>query len=183
MSEEKTTHEIFTEKLADNAVINEFYEFDLIGGAVIDIIEDKVPKDYDFDISGDDDKLYNFEKLATKNGFEFICKTNSAITFKRGTIIIQGLFRKPCYFDFTISQARFSRGKNLSFDERSFNSKKLIPTDFSFKKPYNAFLRIPHWRKKGYELPDKTYFSLLSNYRRSLKKAANGEEEGQEQES
>lgn len=131
----------------------------LVGGAVIDIIEDRKPKDYDI-IGVSDMKM----KLLQESGFKFQYDSKTATTFKKGDIIVQVLKNKISDFDYTISQSRFSLNNGeLVMDDLSFRTKILKPVSYNKKQAYNALSRFPHWRKKGYLLPDETYASLLNS--------------------
>lgn len=165
------TKEEMKNKIYSNEIVKQFVDiigdkanwvsFYLIGGAVIDIINDKPPKDYDF-IGGSD----SIKKIFKDNGFDFICSTNSADTYSKGDIVVQFLNTPLENFDFKISQSRIRiSGKTNEFiiDEDSLNKKQLIPVDFKTKRnALNSLRRIPHWKKKGYEIHDLTYLSLLN---------------------
>lgn len=161
MSEKKTTKSEIIEKLKENQVIKDFSDHYITGGAIIDIAEGRIPKDYDFIIKEEEDEFVN---KCIELDYELVSKTMSAITFKKGKTIVQGIFKDSEEFEYEISRVRFKYTNDFldRFDEASFLSKVLIPTDYSFKNPYNALLRVPHWQRKGYKLPDKTYLSLLS---------------------
>lgn len=133
--------------------------FALTGGAVIDILEGRKPKDYDF-IGHSDSTI----KYFIKNGFTYQQTTKSAITIKKDDLILQFLNTPICKFDFKISQARYYIGKrNLELDYFSFENKTLIPVDFEDKRnALNSLRRIIHWKKKGYSINDLTYLSLLN---------------------
>lgn len=135
---------------------------DIVGGSVIDILEDRTPKDYD--IIG---LTINDSKKLKEIGFEFQYDSKTAITFKFNEIIIQLLKTELSTFDFTISQSKYSINDNgLSVDEYSFSTKKLIPTAHTWEsksKSLNALKRTVHYLKKGYVLPEETFLSLLNN--------------------
>lgn len=174
------------ELLDNNAVLNIFreelsntVEVILTGGAVVDILENRVPKDYDF-------KYNSFLKLKLDEVATFKYISNTAITYDLKGYTIQLLRRKPEDFAFTIEQGEYEIiSKNLKhFDEQSFKTKKLVPTTLSNKFPKGFFergrevnektsateslMRLPHWKKKGYEIDDLTYYTLIklvSNYK------------------
>jgi hypothetical protein len=132
----------------------------LIGGAVLDILQGKTPKDYDF--------LLNYFPDPTKFGLDYQFETKTAKTFKKGDIILQQLKTLPEDFDFKISQAILSidvrKNMSLTIDQTSFEKKILIPTDKAWTEKRNALnslRRIVHWRNKGYTINDTTYLSLL----------------------
>ena len=198
-----------TEKVKNNKVLLDFLEFlmkenikdkgenwlgytstyldiRLVGGAVIDMADGRVPKDYDFIDS------HVFSKYLTLN---HVSKTADTFTYnhKSGPIKIQFLKTKIEDFDFTvatnnirivakknslsldtISNNQFIMnidGKSILFsvtstlpDCSSYNSRILIPGSFDKKENcYNSLLRFRHWEKKGFTLPDVTYYSLLSS--------------------
>ena len=135
----------------------------LVGGAIIDILEDRKPKDYDI--------LNQSASMQTliKEGFRFVRKTNTATTYKFNTEkskdnVLQVLHAiDSSEFDFTISQTSLSLVKNpvLTIDETAFNEKILIPVGFDKDLAINSLKRIPHWKNKGYQLDDISYLSLL----------------------
>ena len=135
----------------------------LVGGSVVDILEGRIPKDYDIKTNLPTDEII-------KKGFKFIRETATATTFEweDGNGIIQTLqtLRNDIYdFDYKISQSSFNIAKGsevLTVDEVSFNNKTLIPLDFINKNlVLDSLKRIPHWKKKGYTMDDLTYLSLL----------------------
>jgi hypothetical protein len=132
----------------------------LIGGAVIDILEGRTPKDYDT-IGGLD--LYK-----NKLGLEFQYETKTAKTYKTGDLIIQDLKTQKEDFDFKISQATlkvdYNKKLSLQIDADSFDNKTLLPCERCWTEKSNALKalqRVVHWHKKGYEINDITYLSLL----------------------
>ena len=158
--------ELSKQKLASNEVVklisnfldtNSYLKVTLVGGAVIDIIEGRKPKDYDF-ININPSIIKKF----IENGFVFQYVTKSAQTFKKGKIIIQFLNADIGSFDFKISQSCYEITKKiLTIDEFSFDNKTLIPVNFD--NAISALMRIPHWKRKGYTINDLTYLSLLNS--------------------
>lgn len=132
----------------------------LVGGAVIDLLEDRIPKDYDIKMLIND--LY-IDKLLDK-GYKYICETKTAYTFTKNEFIIQFLKTEPKDFEFKISQASYNfKKEELYIDKVSFNNKILIPTTFDNPKiAKECLFRIPHWKRKGYSIHDMTYLSLLN---------------------
>lgn len=140
----------------------------LVGGAVIDIIEGRKVKDYDF---------LNFSPHDAKQlGFKYSHDSKTATTYINdksanlisGDFTIQALKTDINDFDFKISQSTLSWGYqqklNLLLDEDSFKSKVLIPAEKSWtekKNALNSLRRIVHWKNKGYTINDVTYLSLL----------------------
>ena len=142
---------------------------ELVGGAVVDILEGRKVKDYDF---------LNFSSHdAKKLGFKYSHDSKTATTYindesanlLKGNFTIQALKTDSNDFDFKISQSQlyFNYQKNLSLiiDEISFDNKLLIPANKSWlekKNALNSLRRIVHWKNKGYTINDITYLSLLS---------------------
>lgn len=134
---------------------------EIVGGAVVDILEGRKVKDYDF-------KLVN-GYIAERLKLEYLHETKTAKTFKKGDIVVQFLKTNPENFDFKISQATLiinvNKKMSLNVDKISFNNKILIPCDLAWenrKNAVNSLKRITHWKKKGYSIADETYQSLLN---------------------
>lgn len=133
----------------------------LVGGAVIDILENRKPKDYDF---------FSLSlSEANKLGFTYSHDTKTATTYVKGDLTIQSLKTDISDFDFKVSQAtltwNYQKKLTLILDETSFTNKVLIPAEKSWterKNALNSLKRIPHWKKKGYTISDETYLSLLN---------------------
>jgi len=139
----------------------------LVGGAVIDILEGRIPKDYD---------LTNIDGRAKKYlNLEYSHDTKTATTYKtyifdkRVQLNIQVLKTSIDNFDFSISAAILTINHNkemsLAIDENAFKLKTLIPQSASWEDrnyALNSLKRIPHWKKKGYTIKDETYLSLLN---------------------
>lgn len=133
----------------------------LVGGAVIDLMEGRVPKDYDvIDESGE------FHKILKSLDYTYKYDTTTSTTYQKGNTIVQILKADIAVFDYTISQASLDLSNlGLEYDKTSFDNKVLIPTHHALKDCLGAFAslhRRVHWRNKGYNLPDETYSSLLS---------------------
>lgn len=167
------------ESLDNNAVLNIFREelknvdAVLTGGAIVDILEGRVPKDYDFKYDA-----YLRDKLDELAVLKYVSRT--AITYDLKGYEIQLLKRDPLDFAFTIEQGEYNIKTNTlkNFDEQSFKTKQLIPTSISENFPKSSkflevrivndkvsatesLMRIPHWRRKGYEINDITYSTLI----------------------
>lgn len=138
----------------------------VVGGAIIDIIEDRKPKDWD--VVGWNSN--HFKKI-TDSGFKFENDTKTAITYKKEEIILQLLKIRREDFDFKISQTIFYlKGKVLHIDKDSFDNKILIPVSYEKRGQVMATLkRIPHYMKKGYTIPEVTYLSLLNTLSKAEK--------------
>jgi len=143
--------------LKDLLKVLNFQRVLLIGGAVVDILEGREPKDYDFIGGADHSKL-------TDEGFKFLGETKTANTYVKDGFILQFLKTSPQEFDFKIGQATYDILKDkLEIDQTSFENKMLIPLSFdSSARVLNSLQRVPHWNRKGYTLPDSTYLSLLN---------------------
>ena len=133
----------------------------LVGGAVVDILEKRKPKDYDF-------YTLNSEE-ADKLGFKYSHDSKTATTYVKDELTIQVLKTDVNDFDFKISQATFSltyqKKLTLTIDKISFENKVLIPCEKVWtekKNALNSLRRIVHWKNKGYKINDITYLSLLS---------------------
>lgn len=133
--------------------------FALVGGAVIDILEGRVPKDYDF--IGHTPEIIS---LFILNGYEHQYSTKSADTYKKNGTIVQFVHTPLSSFDFKISQTRYDFFKELVLiNVMDFTKKRLTPVSFDSKRnAMNSLRRIPHWQKKGYRINEKTYNSLLN---------------------
>lgn len=164
-SKKVMTKEQMVEKLNNNPILRMLFEpfkgkYDipyLTGGAVIDILDGRTPKDYDF--------LGTSQlNVFLSNGFKFICETHYAITLTNAKNVVQLLKTNKNDFDFTISASQYKPNQLLNMCEVSFNNKILIPINFTNRKNIiNSLFRIPHWRKKGYGIHDTTYKSLIHN--------------------
>lgn len=153
--------------------------FSLTGGAVVDIMESRIPKDYDF-------VALNIANMIEKElPLEFKYKTSYSTTYTYKGHTIQVINSCQPDFDYTISQITLS---NLSYNEdsnsydkldflrlqadplsiTSYRSKTLIPVGFSAKQAANALYRLPHWIRKGYEIRNETYLSLLSSLTKGM---------------
>ena len=130
----------------------------LAGGAVVDILEGRKPKDYDL-VNAIQQPVFTAFRNA---GFEFVSDSRTAITYKRNNLVVQFLKVGYTQFEYTISQSRYSFDKNeLTLDEDAWNNKVLIPTIYTRYMAENCLSRVPHWEKKGYKLPEITYLSLI----------------------
>lgn len=144
----------------------------LTGGAIVDILEDRKPKDYDlfYKREGGQDLMNVFHET----GWTFVSGTKTAITFKKDDLVVQILTNGPDYFCYTIEQGKINfsiSNPNFYIDKVSFDTKILIPTNYSFNHKavaVNALARIYHWYNKGYVLPEKSYLSLLKRATRSV---------------
>lgn len=143
------------------------YKYQLTGGAIIDILLNRIPKDYDI-LCNDESHRDKLVDLFLKYGFKFQYETKYSITFIDEDITFQILKTKIEDFDFKIGQSKINFVDDISFkfeiDFRSLKEMTLIPTTKSFfdpKSALNALRRIPHWQKKGFTIDERTYLSLL----------------------
>lgn len=155
-------------KLQDHPVIQSFYDLlsestynnvYVVGGAVVDILEDREPKDWD---------LMGFTNV-TKESFEragyvFQYESNTSSTYKKDDIVVQFLKLDINKFEFKISQSKyFIKRKEMEVHNASFTTKSLVPTDLKDPKmALNSLRRIPHWERKGYHIHNTTYQTLLN---------------------
>lgn len=152
-------HPYFADKSYSNSI-------KIVGGAVIDLIEGRKPKDYDIIISN----MYNLNEMLhtfIDDGWDFLYESGTSITFKRNDILVQFIKTDINTFNYTIETSNISiycDSIELEFDNISHKTKKLRPTPYTFSNPdraIQALSRVPHWNKKGYELPEETYIRLL----------------------
>lgn len=153
--------DLYQDALLRELIKKEAY-FELTGGAVVDIFEGRKPKDYDF---------INISQAVLEHlNFKYNYETATATTYVRESdgIIVQCLKTSSQSFDFTISNSRIYAkagiGKYITLfyvHPESYLNKLLIPQSYEPQAALNSLMRIPHWRKKGYEIHDMTYYSLL----------------------
>lgn len=170
--------EAFELKLSEDDVIQSFVaifgdvrSYDglrLVGGAVIDIIDNRKPKDYDF-LGWNQSIIDKF----MDNGYRYVGDTKTAITLIKDAVVVQFLKTDLDRFEFTISQSTYRLfSKTLAIDKTSYDTKILKPTTWNSKTIIlDALKRIPHWRKKGFNIKDSTYFSMLNVIKSSDAKA------------
>lgn len=150
----------------------------LTGGAIPDILSGREPKDYDLAVPKSDyhrghlkDAIKYFKE---KHKFTEINKTSYATTLVKGSMVIQ-LLEQPAedVGEFTVSNCTYNfREDTLTVDEDCLDNKLLIPKSVStVEECMNCLSRIPHWRKKGYNISDEIYFSILNNLNSHIKKA------------
>lgn len=155
------------QKLINNSFLRDFNtatgngRFILTGGAVYDVLKDRLVKDWDFEMS---------HKLKSKLDeiAEFISSSSTATTYRYDGQIVQLLNKDKSAFPFTIEQSTYNITTNeLKIDEASYKSGILIPTSNvyhtdDYRAIINCLRRAIHWKKKGMRLPDITYSSLLN---------------------
>lgn len=131
----------------------------LVGGAVVDIVQGRTPKDYDIIDAGQ-----KFRSKLIDNGFKYKWETKTAVTLIKDKIVVQLLKTKIEDFDFTVSQSyMYLNTGNCSLKKFEIKNKLLIPTNYEDKsKILNTLSRIPHWMKKGFRMEEVTYYSLLN---------------------
>lgn len=138
----------------------------LVGGAVLDCINDVRPKDYDL-VCNPRKRDSLMSHLVEKGGFKYLYSSSTADTFvnELNQITIQILKTDVTKFDYTINQAEINVESGIvnNLDTVSFKSKKLIPTEHSFSgklEARNCLSRVKKMESKGYSLPKETRESL-----------------------
>lgn len=150
-------------KLQEFIKYYDMFEIKLIGGAVIDIIENRQPKDFDC-----------LDGQNTPNKLHYISDSNYAQTIMYKGLKIQFLKQNHTNnFDFTIAQNTVTIRKNaveVTYqDLDSLLYKKLVPVSYENQKMVlQSLSRIPHWQKKGYTIDELTYSSLLNTLRKNI---------------
>lgn len=128
---------------------------ELTGGAIIDILNNEVPKDYDLLVPN---FITTGEHLMEK-GFTLTNVSKTAYTYKKEDKVIQLLKTKPEDFDFTINQCRISLSAEYiaKFDTPSYLSGILIPTDKTFNSRVRSAIvlkRVEKLKRKGFKMDD-----------------------------
>lgn len=139
----------------------------LTGGAVIDLLEGRKPKDYDFCLTSASD-FNKIIKGGVELGLNFNYTSATAVSFTWEGNDIQVLRKNPSEFPFTIEMSKFSirESKFESFDNVSFSSKILIPNDaLLFNNTEvtrtNFLNRVSKWESKGYKIHPVTKRSYI----------------------
>lgn len=146
--------------LFDPKNLNHFVS--LTGGAILDILANRKPKDYD--LISTNIKVTN--ELLLKAGCEFLYSSKTSYTFKKGDLIIQVLKTKVEEFDFTINQTNISLESDYinDLDLVSLNSNWLIPTEHSWNSSQRRKVCLKRnnymWKTKNMCLPEITRKSL-----------------------
>jgi len=154
-------NDLALEKILQNTfikiLINDFPDenLELTGGAIIDILDGRKPKDWDF-------KSLIYSQIVKQ--FDFLYETEFSISYCYKGEIIQFLKDRELPFDFTISNAIFNLKKKAltNYDGECHDKRHLRPNAFTKEASINALRRIPHWQNKGYSINKHTYLSLLS---------------------
>lgn len=168
---QKTNPALYYDKVLRDPIIKKFSEklrnfptvfkdrLYLTGGAIIDIIDGRKPKDFDF-YTEDVDAFFKFMEYMR---FEYMYSTEYSYTFKYSNMVIQLLKKRIDEFEFTVSQSKYDLSKDVLYlDELSVNRRILIPVSFTNKEQImSALLRIPHWKRKGFDIPVQSYYALL----------------------
>lgn len=138
----------------------------LTGGSIIDILDDRTPKDYDFISTLDMKDIIN--SLPEK--VKFIRLTKTALTVKYRGIVIQFLRKQVGDFPFLNEASTYNLKTNeLNIYERAYNEKILIPNP-DVRTARSIFRkRVKHWKKKGYTIDS---ISMKSFYRNSIKESS-----------
>jgi hypothetical protein len=168
---EKVKNDYFFKELFNYLDSNQFFyggydHIILVGGALLNIAEGTIPKDYDFLNT----KIIKI--IASKKG-QFICESDTATTYSLFGKIVQILkVSNTDKFDYSIGANKFYINYNF-YDSTykcnstltecpSYQSKVLVPLDYSRKGAINSLVRLKHWEKKGYNLPEFLYLRLIA---------------------
>lgn len=164
--EDKLKTDECLKSLMGEPFLKEACSLKLTGGAVIDILEGRKPKDYDF-ININKNELERFYLKVPD--LKFLYSSKSANTFLyKDKYILQSLNSDIEDFPFTIEQSSFDlkKGKLERFSTMSYFSKTLIPNDGRFQgrviTDKNFKARIKKWEGKGFKMPDITKKSYMS---------------------
>jgi hypothetical protein len=152
-------------KLENHPILKSFKEIVgtqnviLTGGAIVDILDGRNPKDYDF-IGVNTLHQQKFVDA----GYVLYSDTRTAKTFKNNGIVVQFLKTKVEEFDYTISQGKFnlSTQKLSYFDWVSYDSRTLVCVNLDdTRNVYDALMRLPHWYAKRFKIVPASYKSML----------------------
>jgi len=127
----------------------------LTGGAIVDILRGKTPKDYDF---------VKAEKRNFPKDIHFIRNSATADTYGLRGMEVQLLVKERVMFPYTVNQSYVSISSkclSISIDD-SFYDKILRPVSFKPKRAVECLMTYPKMRDKGFILPDLTYYSLVN---------------------
>jgi len=134
--------------------------FELCAGAIISIIKGEHPKDYDL-------LECSYRSIKDIDTISFIDSSSTAETYYIGSVnaTIQLLKKERKDFEYTASQmyAKIKKDKITlhNYEIPTFESLKLIPVSYTKQNATNCLLRLPHWERKGFKIPEKTYISLV----------------------
>jgi hypothetical protein len=150
----------FIKDLLGNSKSNNY----LVGGAILDILAETEPKDFDIISSNTEETC----EALLKAGCDFLHVTKTAFTFKHfphGQIIQVLKAKDTSKFDFTINQTEINLKSDyvVYFDAVSYNEKTLIPTDYSFSNKHRSLVclkRKDKMESKGFMFPIMTQKSL-----------------------
>lgn len=133
----------------------------VVGGAVVDLLEGKDPRDIDIIMYHTTPQYMN---LLVKFGFVYLYDSSTSTTLSFGGYTFQILKKSLQDFDFEISKSTYNvNNDTFNVDLISFRNKTLIPNfEQSSGLLFNALSRIPHWYKKGYSINSITYQSILN---------------------
>lgn len=141
----------------------------LTGGAVVDILEGRVPRDYDLFLNSThmSDKEI-LKKVEFIPHLKLTSLSTTAISFAYKGLLVQILRKQPEKYFFTIEQSNYDikNSRIESFCYMSYRQKRLIPNELIFKegavnkKAYK--FRIKRWAEKGYSIDKLTKRSYMS---------------------
>jgi hypothetical protein len=176
----------YKEKLSKDLFLNllkgelENCPMQLTGGAISDILNDRNPKDYDFEYNSDFEK-----RMKESDKFKLLYTSKSAITYEYHTNIIQLLHKERKDFPYTIEQARYNvrNGDLQDFDHESFEQKILIPNQRAYEEmniARHVIRRLLKWQDKGYTINPRSFGSVLKIAFKSTKVSNSELEEDEE---
>lgn len=163
----------FAEKILTNKVVSElidelsvFSSANLVGGAIVDIIDGREPKDYDLIVEESEIKI--IEKLTFNPNFKFLYNSPSSTTFLfKGEHEVQFIKSKPEDFYFLNERNSFNlRAKKFETLFISlFETKMLaVNSEAMMNQRFTASqfgIRVRHWERKGYRISDTSYDSAI----------------------
>lgn len=163
----------YVEKILANKVVLELIEelkdfptAMLVGGAVVDIIDGRTPKDYDIIV--DDSEINILNKLSLKPDFEFLYNSPSSTTFlfkKKYEVQFIKSKSEDFYFlnernSFILKDKRFGalftsliETKMLAVNSEAMLNQRFTASQFG--------IRVRHWERKGYKISDVSYDSAI----------------------
>lgn len=148
----------------------------IVGGAVVDILDERKIKDYDVYLYHTDIK--DFIEVCN---FDSVSYSKTAITVIKDGIILQFLLKPKNEFDFIISQMTIDLSIKKDGDIRivlvnsdfttNYADRKLVPVTYDRTfMILQSLHRIPHWNKKGYHIDLLTYNSLINSLKKTITK-------------
>lgn len=155
----------------------------LTGGAVVDILSERTPKDYDFIHSNViEDEMNKSDK------FKLLYTSITAITYEFLGKKVQLLYKNPVDYPYTIEQSKYNidTGQLDFFASDSFEQKLLVPNKEVYKSraiARNVIKRLLHWQGKGYNIHPITFASVVKSAFKKCKSTPDSEFEDEDEES